>query len=152
MSCPARFGNRDVYANGDESGPTRSDTQATRRIVSPVTGITLLETVGNADDGDFEVRAAAFEAGDLPQPAVHPLFRLFAHRTGVQDEQVGLGLVFDAAIPPSEQGGRQSRRVSQVHLAAEGRDMEGLDSSMRIHSHGIEVLAGKYVSLSPDSA
>jgi hypothetical protein len=81
--------------------------------------------------------AAVFRGGLVVAKARKYFLRgLFADAAGVVEEQVGLRRVFCGTIAAPEKDARDFLGVVDVHLAAEGFDVEGFIGRLRLRGRG----------------
>ncbi len=89
------------------------------QAVEQVGAAVLGHTAHHADD---EVGLSPFAGGDMAGFTDGFLLGLFAHAAGIQEDDVGVGLALDDAVPLSAEHGGDGFRISFVHLAAVGLD------------------------------
>jgi len=76
----------------------------------------------SGDGDDRPLRLARRGLAQLAESRVELLLGALAHAAGVDDEHVGVALVFGARVAVALEKTRQAFRVMEVHLAAEGVD------------------------------
>ena len=90
------------------------------------------EVLGHAaGDADDQVRVAALEPGEVPEPPQHALLGVLADRAGVEDHRVGVLGTIGEAHARAQQHARHQFAVGHVHLAAVGLEEHTLHVARR---------------------
>jgi hypothetical protein len=93
------------------------------KVVEPVEQF-FAELLGHAAPGyDFEVWFCFFEAAQGSQKRVDLLFRLPAHRTGVEKDNVSLAYIIDRHVSQVGEQPLDPQRIIFIHLAAKRSDV-----------------------------